>query len=265
MDIGYEQCLRHKYAIEEYKSYSEYVNKIKDKLNYSNSGMGLFSPSSYIIKFDDTVIAVDPCLFLYNVDKDGEKSVLDLINLCDAVIVTHKHRDHYDPELIDKISSEISVYCADFIEHKKDSVINVRAGDKVRIKSIDIDFFESFHTLGCNVVPEVGFCITFNGDKYVFPIDVRDYDKEYPDFGAVKILVAHLWLGKQNALNVSDNPYAEKFSDFVNRFNAKKIYVSHLYGVHRKVDDMWTDIHYNLIKDKITESSMIKFGDWIDF
>ena len=70
---------------------------------------------------------------------------------------------------------------------------------------------------------------------------------------------------EENALNVVNNPYVKKFSDFVERFNAQSVYVSHLYGVHRKIDDMWTQTHYELIKDDINNSSVIKFGDWIDF
>lgn len=265
LKISYKQCVDKRKELDKYKSYSSYVKPIFKKISDSISGMGLLSPSSYIFKLDDTVVGIDPCLFLYDVDEDAEENLLNLMNKCDAIIVTHKHRDHYDPSILDKISSDIPIYCADFVGYKRDNTIIINAEDKINIKNLTVEFFDSYHTLGNNVVPEIGFQIESRGEKYVFPIDVRDYDKVYPDFSNVKVLVAHLWLGKQNALNVVNNPYVNKFTYFVKKFNADKVFVSHLYGVHRKIDDMWTETHYNLIRDKINNSSMIRFGEWIDF
>lgn len=265
LKTAYKQCVDKRIALGEYKSYSSYIKPIMDKINEDDAGMGLVSPSSYIFKLDDTVIGIDPCLFLYNVDDDAEKNLITLMNKCDAIIVTHKHRDHFDPSLLDKISSDIPIYCADFVGYKGENTFIINADDKIKIKNLEVEFFDSFHTLGSNEVLEVGFQIESRGERYVFPVDVRDYDKQYPDFSDVKVLVAHLWLGKQNALNVVDNPYVNKFVDFVKRFNAQAVFISHLYGVHRKIDDMWTQTHYNLIKNKIDNSSMMKFGEWIDF
>lgn len=265
LKTAYKQCVDKRTALNEYKSYSSHIKPVMDKINGDNTGMGLLSPSSYIFKLDDTVIGIDPCLFLYDVDDKGEENLVKLLNKCDGIIVTHKHRDHFDPSLLDKISSDIPIYCPEFVGCKRENTIIIKAEDKIKIKNLEIEFFDSFHTLGSNQVPEVGFQIESRGERYVFPTDVRDYDKVYPDFSNVKVLVAHLWLGKQNALNVVNNPYVKKFSDFVNRFNVQSVYVSHLYGVHRKIDDMWTEIHYQLIKDSINNSSMIRFGEWIDF
>ncbi len=264
LKTAYKQCIDKRKALDEYRVYSTYIKPICHKISGDSNGMGLLSPSSYIFKLDDTVIGIDPCLFLYNVDDNAEENLLNLMNKCDAIIITHKHRDHFDPSVLDKISSDIPIYCADFVGYKKNSVVGVKAGDRIKVKNLEIEFFESFHTLGSNEVYEVGFQIESRGEKYIFPVDVRDYDKQYPDFSRAKILVAHLWLGKQNALSIVNNLYVNKFADFVKRFNAEKVFVSHLYGVHRKIDDMWTETHYNLIKDKIDNSSMIKFGEWID-
>jgi hypothetical protein len=78
----------------------------------------------------------------------------------------------------------------------------------------------------------------------------------------VKVLFSHLWLFK--ALNLYDNPYIEKFTDYVKRFGAEKVYVAHLNDVRRPIDQMWSDIHFEAVKGEMPNSHMFTLGDWIE-
>jgi len=109
---------------------------------------------------------------------------------------------------------------------------------------------------------EYGYAITYNGGTYVFPTDVRTYTKEYPKLENVKALFAHLWFFQ--ALNIYDNPYIELFTDFVKRFDAEKVYIAHLMDVRRPIDQMWSDMHFDIVKEKLSTAQMFKLGDWID-
>ena len=98
----------------------------------------------------------------------------------------------------------------------------------------------------------------------MFSADVRNYDiSSHPVFPNTKALIVHLWLGRENALNLYNNAYMEDFCRFANSYHAKKVFVSHMFDVRRKINDMWTDIHYDAVKHSLGESGYIKLGDWI--
>ena len=137
-------------------------------------------------------------------------------------------------------------------------------GAEYLLEDIKIGFFKSGHSLGLSVVPEYGFYIESNGEKLLFPTDVRDYSFIYPKFEDVRILFAHLWLGKGQALNLYDNEYIDKFCEFVKGFGAEKNYIAHLYDVHRTIDEMWSNMHYEHIKDSLDNARIFDLLDVIE-
>ena len=231
----------------------------------ADCGLGVIGPAMYIAKFGNTKLAIDPSFWDFPISDADKKAVLAVITECDGVIVTHNHADHYDAELLDEIPMQIPVFVPDFTDYKRENVINTTDGFSVNIKDVRIEFFESAHSLGTNIVPEYGFTVSHNGKNYVFPADVRDYEKPHKNFCDVEVLVAHLWLGKMNALNIYNNEYADLFCDFVNSFGAKRILIGHLFDIRRTILDMWSSVHCDIIKDKIPDLIMLRTGDFIEF
>ena len=250
-------------ACAKYESgYADSVASVRNCLKDGN-GLGVLGPSSYIIKLGNTKIAVDISLWNLPVDNEGRKALLELLSECDALIITHKHADHFDREIINNIPTEIPCFIPDFIDCDRENVIKTRDGYEAVLKDINLTFFESAHGADGNIVPEYGFCIGFEGKNYLFPTDVRDYKEEHRVFENTEVLIAHLWLGRANALNIHNNSYVNDFSAFARSFGAKRVYLSHMFDVRREIEDMWTDIHSDLVKEIIDNVNVIKTGDWI--
>ncbi len=243
-------------------NYKKNLDYIKENLEKSTFGVGLVGPAAYVIKLGDKKIAVDISMRKLTGAAESTELLKELLKDFDAIIVTHKHYDHYDEELLTSLPESVVGYIPDFIETEMKNKITTFSGLKTNIGDAEIEFFESHHSRVTNIVPEYGFAITYNGGTYVFPTDVRTYEGEYPKFTNLKVLFSHLWLFQ--ALNLYDNPYIQKFTDFVNRFGAEKVYVAHLNDVRRPIDQMWSDMHFNAVKGNFDNAQMFTLGDWIE-
>lgn len=253
--------LRRNYAV----NFGTKLKEVEKSLEENEAGLGVIGPAMYIAKFGATKLAIDPSFWEFPISDADKKDVLAVIAECDGVIVTHNHADHYDAELLDEISAQVPIFIPDFMDYKRENVINTTDGFSVNIKDVCVEFFESAHSLGENFVQEYGFSVKYNGKNYVFPTDVRDYAKAHKNFCDVEILVAHLWLGKMNALNIDGNEYVDLFCDFVNSFGAKRILIGHLFDFRRTILDMWSGVHCDMVKDKIPDVTMLEMGDFIEF
>jgi len=242
--------------------YEKNLNNVMGNLEKSSFGIGLVGPAAYVIKIGDKKIAVDISMRKLPGAEKSTALLKAFLKDFDAIIVTHKHYDHYDEELLTSLPESVTGYIPDFIETEMKNKITTIPGFKTKIGDAEIEFFESHHSRGANIVPEYGFAITYNGGTYVFPTDVRTYTKEYPQFTNVKALFVHLWLFQ--ALNLYDNPYIDQFADFVKRFDAEKVYVAHLKDVRRPIDQMWSDMHFDTVKEKFDHIQMFTMGDWAE-
>ena len=251
---------------EVYKNgYSDVVKNAASLLDSDKDGLAALAPSAYILKLGRTKIAIDMSLCTMPVSEENVKAVADIVSGCDAVIVTHNHADHFDPALLSLVSDDVPIYMPNFLSYNKKNVTYFGDGTDISVGDVQIEFFESAHSAGENVVPEYGFAAKHNGKHYVFPTDVRCYNAEHKVFHNTEVLVPHLWLGRRMALMLTDNNYIEEFAAFVNSFGAKRVLVGHLYDIHREIDDMWTDIHFDAVKEKIPCCEKILLGDITEF
>ena len=262
---GYQVKRKMESSLEYKETFSDNIKYVAKQAEKADCGLGVIGPAMYIAKFGDAKLAIDPSFWEFPISDADKKDVLTVISECDGVIVTHNHADHYDAELLDEIPRQIPVFAPDFVEYKRENVINTTDRFSVNIKGVGVEFFESAHSLGTNIVPEYGFSVKYNGKNYVFPADVRDYKKAHPVFENTEVLVAHLWLGKENALNLYDNSYIDLFCDFVNSFGAKKVLIGHMLDFRRTVRDMWSEIHYKAVDGKIPDGRILKLGDFVEF
>ena len=181
----------------------------------------------------------------------------------DAYIVTHAHADHYNKTVFEALPDGMIKFVPDFMGISAPGIVTTYDGSVERIGDIKLGFFESAHSLGENIVPEMGFYIECQDKKYVFPVDVRDYKKVHIQPDNVKILFAHLWLGKGNALNCDYEPYITDFCEFIKSFNATECRIAHLNDIHRTLDEMWSDVHFNEINRRINNTKLFNAGEII--
>ena len=243
-------------------NYEKNQNRVMGNLEKSSFGIGLIGPAAYVIKLGDKKIAVDISMRKLPGNEGSTTLIKEFLKDFDAMIVTHKHYDHYDEELLSSLPETVMGYIPDFIETEIKNKVTTFSGFKTKIGDAEIEFFESHHSRVTNIVPEYGFAIKYNGGTYVFPTDVRTYTNEYPKFENVKVLFAHLWFFQ--ALNLYDNPYIEQFEDFVKRFGAEKVCIAHLNDVRRPIDQMWSDMHFDTVKGNLNNAQMFALGDWIE-
>ncbi len=250
-------------AVEEYESrYVYHMNNVNRSLQKIRCGLGVLSPAMYILKMGNTKLAVDPSLWDLPVDNEGRNSLMKILRECDAVIVTHTHGDHFDCDILDNLS--IPCFIPDFISYNRNNLTFTNDGYEATVGDVHLTFFESAHSLSDSIVPEYGFCIDFDGKNYVFPADVRDYNKLHRVFPDTEAVILHLWLGRANALNLHDNEYLEAFCRFAKSFGAKKVYLSHMFDIRREIEDMWSEIHSEPVRKRINNCNIIKCGDLIE-
>ncbi len=246
---------------ENFKTYGKRVEEAYKKLKTSEKGIMAIAPAGYIVKLGDALIAVDPSVNRLPVSEKDKALAKELVSSCDCAIVTHSHTDHYDKALLAALPEDIPVYTPDFMPYKNKNAVSVTDGREIKTKDVKITFFDSPHSRGENIVLQYGFALTYKGKSYVFPTDVRDYLKPHPVFQNTEAVVAHLWLGRQNSLKCEGN-YAEEFIEFFSGFGAEKYFVGHLLDILRPTEDMWNDIHFDMIKDGLKNSRMLKTGDF---
>lgn len=183
----------------------------------------------------------------------------DLADLS-LVVLTHAHNDHLDLMLVRELAdtSVQWVIPSDVLEKIKsvvklplDRVIVPHAGEEIESGPLHLLPFESLHMNGTHGVPETGYLVEFDAQRWLFPGDIRNYQFErLPDFGRLDGVVAHLWLGKARAMDM-EPPLLQAFCDFFNRFNTGRLVITHLNEFGRDVREMWRESHFELVRKEI--------------
>ena len=256
---GAERALYH-------RQYGEALRRIRMGLEKNENALCVLGPAMYLLKLGDTHIAIDPSLWDMPIAKEDEAALVSLLGECDGVIVTHLHEDHYDPALLDRLSPHIPLFLPDFSParwQKSQKVLHSTfPGASYSLGEVTLSFYESAHSEGKNQVPEYGFSVYHRGKHYAFPADVRNYDAPLPPLPPADALVAHLWLGRRNAL-LDTSAYEETFCRFVRRFSPERILLGHLYDFRRVITDMWTAWHTQKLKDRLPKAIPLRLGDVI--
>ncbi len=245
--------------------YLTQLEKLKLDFEKSKNCVALIGHSCYLIKFENTLLAVDLSPTVLPLGDKEKTFVLEWLKDFDGYITTHAHIDHYDPNFYPLIPKNLIKYLPDFIDSHEENPVKTFDGARFLVKDIELCFFESGHTGAGKMVREYGFYIEYNGEKYLFPCDVRNYDFAYPKFDNVRALFCHLWFGRGQALINTPNEYALKFCDFVKQFNAKENFVAHLYDLHRPIEEMWSELHVDIIKPLLPNVKEFLVGDLIEF
>lgn len=239
--------------------YDEIWEEIERGLSEEGDAFFLMGPANYIFLTGGVKWAVDPA---FTVPRD--RSSFDCIdadrmmNSLDFVLLTHRHADHFDPELMKRYPDLLWIVPDHMGEevraHGRFNLQIVRPGDVIRRGEIAIRAFKSLHyDAGTTVgVEETGYFVETNGHRLMLPGDVREYNAaKYPKFEGITHFFAHVWLGRRNALNWPCGAYPGGMAEFILAFDPEKIYLAHLFEATRPLPDMWTNAHAGLVMDEI--------------
>lgn len=176
------------------------------------------------------------------------------------VVLTHAHNDHLDLNLIKDIQHldiqwVIPRFMLDKIKDIADiedsKVIVPESGKLINFEQLKLTPFEGLHFRGDSGVEEMGYLVESGGKRWLFPGDTRSYDFEkLPDFGTLDAVIAHLWLGKAEALKQKP-PLLKDFCSFFTKFHTSNIVVTHLREYGREKEDFWNLRHYQMVKTTI--------------
>jgi len=193
-----------------------------------------FPQSCLLIETKGKKILVDPGNLKY------KEEYFDIWNTVDIILVTHKHSDHCNAEILEKIDKNIKIYSSNEVKNtyatldinivKENNIINME--DKITIEVVHAEhgYIPPMKT-GAKVIENIGYIIDDNETRIYITSDTICFENEYKcdilcvpvsDYGVVMgAFEAALFAKETNAKLViplhSDSPkYPVDFS-FVER------------------------------------------------
>lgn len=227
----------------------------------NDNKMWLLGPSSYLFCLNGVKFGVDLQIRRASDFEKLEDSLVEDLSELSFVLITHEHGDHMCPRLINELkNTDIKWYIPkgcrqDYIEKSglsEGQIIWISPDKSYNISGVEINTFYTPHAVGEQPFLQCGYYIKSSVGNILIPGDIRDYDYEgYPEFIDVDLCIAHLWAGKDSSDPEKYIPYMQKFSKTIASFNAKKIYLCHLYEIGRGESSLWSYRHAGLAMDML--------------
>lgn len=219
----------------------------------------LLYSANYLFRTGNVRWAMDPLALRCRVSEAPDVNLSQSLASLDFVVLTHRHADHLDFNLLKSLRHlptrwVIPDYILPQVQAEvglpADQVIAPHPLQPIEIKGIRLLPFVGLHWEAApsengpqHGVPEMGYLVEFNGKRWLFPGDTRDFKAELlPSFGPVDGLFAHLWLGRGCAL-LEEPPLLDKFCQFCLDLQSKQVVLTHLEELGREADDYWDGRH----------------------
>lgn len=229
----------------------------------------LIYSANYLFRTGGVRWAIDPLTLQRRVPLAREVNVARDLSELEFVLLTHGHADHLDDALIHELrDAPIRWVVPKPILSK---VVQAGLSDKniiipenlkmISIGGVNIVPFEGLHwqkihreeIVEFHGVPATSYMVEFNGKRWLFPGDIREYDVDaLPGFGVMDGIFAHLWLGRRSAL-VEPPPLLDAFCTFFTSLKTKRIVITHLEELGRNALDYWDDLHYQRVKSRMQQ------------
>ena len=179
----------------------------------------------------------------------------------DFPILTHRHRDHLDPALLEIaarrnieiiLPAEILPGVLEKCPALPESAFTaLEYGSSLTRGKLEISVFPGFHSNARRTVPCGMFRIEMPERSWLFPGDVRDYGNELPG-PPPDLLFANIWLGAHMATQ-EEFPLLDDFCRFFGQAGAKRIVFAHLQETARPPDSYWNSRHADIILRRMRE------------
>lgn len=206
--------------------------------------------------------ALDPLSLFSRLSMPNPMNFAEDLAPLDAVVLTHRHADHLDLELLSDLVDLPTLWIVpEFLleemqtifRGKTSRIITPQPGVSIQIKDLVLTPFDGLHFRNGHGVPEMGYLAEFSGKRWAFPGDTRVFPPQsLTKLGSLDGIFAHLWLGKKCALQ--QNPaLLEEFCSFFIEPAPCQIVVTHLHELARKPDDFWDTSHFSQVYAKCQE------------
>jgi L-ascorbate metabolism protein UlaG (beta-lactamase superfamily) len=219
----------------------------------------LLYSANYLFRTGNIRWAMDPLSLRCRVPGAPEVDLAQSLAALDFVVLTHRHADHLDIELLKALRHlPIRWIIPEYILLQVQAEVGTIAGQVITphpLQPIDLNGIRLLPFIGLHWeaapsengpqhgVPEMGYLVEFNNKRWLFPGDTRDFKAELlPSFGPVDGLFAHLWLGRGCAL-MEEPPLMDAFCRFCLDLQPKQVILTHLEEFGREADDYWDGRH----------------------
>ncbi len=113
--------------------------------NHQKVSLEGHASAGFLIKTSNRVVAIDPSSLL--------SDDIDSINRLDAILITHDHRDHFDPDTAIMLQNKTGSFVianptsASMLSGKipEDKLIQIKSNEEKAISEITVDAFEAEH------------------------------------------------------------------------------------------------------------------------
>ncbi len=216
--------------------------------------------ANYLLNTGHYRWAIDPYSLFTRVGGGEQPNFASDLAELKLVVLTHAHNDHFDLNLIKAIQHlDIQWVIPSFMldkvklttDIKNSKIIVPKPGKVINLERLKLTPFEGLHFRGDSGVEEMGYLVEFGGKRWLFPGDTRSYIFEkLPDFGKLDGVIAHLWLGKAEAMKETPSLLMD-FCSFFTKFQTSQIVVAHLQEYDREKEDFWDLHHFQMVKTRI--------------
>ncbi len=229
----------------------------------------LIYSANYLLRTGGVRWAIDPVTMRWRVPEMPELDFDHAFDQLDFVLLTHSHADHLDFDLLSAlrhlpirwvVPQHLLSKMLERVALPPSLVIIPQPGQPFTIKGVRIIPFEGQHfeksaadgTI-LHGVPAMGYLVEFQGKRWLFPGDTRDYCSGLPHWlGAVDGAFAHVWLGRGSAA-LAEPPLIADFCRFCSSLGAKRVALTHLEEFGRGADDFWGVRHVRQVISRLEE------------
>lgn len=213
--------------------------------------------ANYLFRTGGVRWAIDPYTLHARLPTAPEVNTGTDLRSLSFVLLTHRHADHLDRETLRTLRDqpirwvvpEFMLNAAYEIGIPRRNIMVPQVTQEFELDGINILPFEGLHfNLAhdgeMHGVPEMGYRVEVNGQRWLFPGDTRDYNPAaMPEFGRIDTVFAHMWLGRREG--VTDTPsLLDKFCNFHLSFHPSRIIVTHLEELGRDARSYWNLSHF---------------------
>lgn len=239
-----------------------WVKTLGDFSRRTADGFALAGPTCWFFRTAGMRWAMDPA---YRPPEGDGRCVYERIAEAfpplDFLILTHRHRDHLDPTLLEIaakrnieiiLPAEILSGVLEKCPHLPESAFTaLEYGSRLTRGKLEISVFPGFHSNARRTVPCGMFRVKMPGRSWLFPGDVRDYSRPLPE-SHPDLLFANIWLGAHMATS-EEFPLLDDFCRFFGRAGGKRIVFAHLCETARVPDSYWNSRHADIILRRMRE------------
>jgi hypothetical protein len=216
----------------------------------------LMYSANYLFHTGNIKWALDPLTLHWRLKVKGQGVDPADLQGISFIILTHRHEDHLDLDLLSALKdSPITWVVPDYLLPLvtgrgviSKNIIVPAPLCPFMVEGIKITSFNGLHTAYeaagiSRGVPAAGYLVEFNGKRWLFPGDTRNYDaSQLPDFNQVDGVFAHLWMGRGCAL-IDPPPLLESFCRFIASWQPDRVVITHLMEFGRNAVDYWDVNH----------------------